>query len=57
MDDSPTPDLPARIQQLERELRELRVRLAELERRMDPRAEHPQDKATVREKVAYDWQA
>ncbi len=54
--DAPS-DLPARIQQLERDLRELRLRLADLERRLDPRSEHPQDKTTVREKVAYDWQA
>jgi hypothetical protein len=57
MDDPASPDLPARIQQLEKELRELRLRLAELERRLDPRSEHPQDRSTVREKVAYDWQA
>jgi hypothetical protein len=57
MASSTAPDLPARIQQLEHELKELRLRLAELERRLDPRGEHPQDKTAVREKVAYDWQA
>lgn len=55
-DPSPS-DLPARIQQLERELRDLRLRLADIERRLDPRHEHPEDKTAVREKVAYDWQA
>ncbi len=51
------PDLAARIQQLERELRELRLRVAELERRSNPRAENPDDQVAVRQKAVYDWQA
>lgn len=46
-----------RLAQLEKDLRDLRLRLAQLERQLDPRAEHPSDKTAVREKVAYDWQA
>ncbi|HTT14476.1 MAG TPA: hypothetical protein VMG81_01670 [Thermoplasmata archaeon] len=55
---TPAPlDLPARLQQLEREVRELRLRIADLERKLEPRAEHPEDRTVVREKVTYDWQA
>ncbi len=54
----PSPgDLSTRVQQLEREIRDLRLRLAEIERRLNPRTEHPEDKSTIREKVVYDWQA
>jgi Tfp pilus assembly protein PilO len=49
--------MAAKLAQLERDLRDLRVRLAQLEKQLDPRAEHPSDKTAVREKVAYDWQA
>jgi len=55
-DDLP-PDLIARVERLERELREIRLRMASLEMKVDPRLEHPVDKTAVREKVAYDWQA
>lgn len=55
------PDDPAqmlaKLAQLEKDLRELRLRLAVLEQKLDPRSEHPSDKTAVREKVAYDWQA
>ena len=55
---TPAPlDLPARLQQLEREVRELRLRIADLERKLEPRTEHPEDRTVVREKVTYDWQA
>jgi len=57
MADELPPDLIARVERLERELREIRLRMATLEQKMDPRLEHPVDKNTVREKVAYDWQA
>ena len=50
------PDPAARIDQLERELNELRLRLAALERLLDERLEHPTDRKTVRQKVTYDWQ-
>lgn len=55
------PDDPAqmaaKLAQLERELRELRLRLAVLEKKLAPRAENPSDQSAVREKVSYDWQA
>ncbi len=57
MADELPPDLIARVERLEKELREVRLRLASLELKMDPRLEHPVDKSTIREKVAYDWQA
>jgi len=57
MADALPPDLIARVERLERELREIRLRMAALELKVDPRLEHPVDKTTVREKVAYDWQA
>jgi hypothetical protein len=50
-------DLATRVQQLEREVRDLRLRIADIERRLNPRSENPDDKTTVREKVVYDWQA
>jgi Tfp pilus assembly protein PilO len=49
--------LVARLTQLEKDLRDLRLRLAQLEKQLDPRAEHPSDRTAVREKVEYDWQA
>jgi ribosomal protein L29 len=55
------PDDPAamaaRLAQLEQELRDLRARLATLEKQLAPRLENPADRSTVREKVSYDWQA
>jgi hypothetical protein len=50
-------EMADRLAQLERELKDLRARLQVLERQLDPRSEHPSDRAAVREKVAYDWQA
>ncbi|MGI0071595.1 MAG: hypothetical protein ACRECT_05970 [Thermoplasmata archaeon] len=49
--------MAARLAQLEKDLRELRLRLATLEKQLDPRSENPSDRTVVREKVAYDWQA
>jgi hypothetical protein len=46
-----------RLANLERQLNELRLRVAGLERLMGAGSEHPTDEATVRKKVAYDWQA
>lgn len=52
------PDLAARVAELERQLRDLRARLAVLERGpVGPRKENPDDRSAVREKVTYDWQA
>jgi hypothetical protein len=50
-------EMADRLAQLEKELKDLRVRLAQLEKQLDPRGEHPSDRTAVREKVAYDWQA
>jgi hypothetical protein len=50
-------EMADRLAQLEKDLRDLRARLAQLEKQLDPRAEHPSDRTAVREKVAYDWQA
>ena len=49
--------MAARLAQLEQELRDLRARLALLEKQLAPRAENPADRTAVREKVTYDWQA
>lgn len=49
--------MAARLEELEKELEALRARIATLERQLDPRSEHPSDRAAVREKVSYDWQA
>jgi hypothetical protein len=49
--------MAAKLAQLEKELLDLRLRLAALEKQLDPRSEHPSDRTAVREKVAYDWQA
>jgi Zn-dependent protease with chaperone function len=46
-----------RLAQLEKDVLALRARIAQLERQLDPRSEHPSDRSAVREKVAYDWQA
>ena len=49
-------ELRARLERLERTVRELTERLRDLERYTVPRAEHPSDQAAVRQKVTYDWQ-
>jgi hypothetical protein len=51
-----TPDLAARLAEIERELRELRIRVVALERLVGAGEEHPTDQTTVRRKVSYDWQ-
>ncbi len=55
-----TPDpgeFDRRIAELERQVQALRARVEWLEQSLTPRLDHPVDRATVREKVAYDWQA
>lgn len=47
----------AAIVRLERQITELRNRVAELERRLGARGDHPADDVAVRRKVAYDWQS
>ncbi len=49
-------ELQARIDDLEREVRQLRARVAALERLVGNAAEHPADREVVREKAVYDWQ-
>ncbi len=50
-------DLAARLARLEQELRELRLRVAALERLVGSAGEHPADRTVVQGKVSYDWQA
>ncbi len=50
-------ELAARIAQLERDLRDLRARIAALERLVGNTGDHAVDRTIVREKVSYDWQA
>ncbi len=56
MGDPAQDALLERISRLERDLRELRLRVAALEKRVGASAEHAVDRTAVREKVAYDWQ-
>ncbi|HYB62895.1 MAG TPA: hypothetical protein VEE86_00525 [Thermoplasmata archaeon] len=50
------PALRARLEGLERDIRELRARLAALERLVGNAGEHSADRTVVREKAVYDWQ-
>ena len=50
------PGLLDRLSDLEREIRQLRARVAALERLVGNAGEHSADKAAVREKAVYDWQ-
>jgi hypothetical protein len=50
------PDLQNRLSQLERELKELRVRVVALERMLGAGDLHASDSSTVQKKVVYDWQ-
>jgi hypothetical protein len=50
------PALQNRLEQLERDLRELRLRVAALERLVGASGEHSADRQVVREKARYDWQ-
>ncbi|MCI4327091.1 MAG: hypothetical protein L3K16_05585 [Thermoplasmata archaeon] len=64
---TPTTDpASARLDELERQVADLRRRLAVLEARLlqstgarplQPREEHPLDRDTVKEKVVFDWQS
>ncbi len=56
MASEPDPALRERIDELERELRQLRARVAALERLVGSSAEHSADREVVREKAVYDWQ-
>lgn len=50
------PDVVARLAQIERELRDLHLRVIALERMLGAGELHPQDQSTVQKKVTYDWQ-
>ena len=50
------PALRSRLEDLERELRQLRARVAALERLVGNAGEHSTDRTVVREKAVYDWQ-
>jgi hypothetical protein len=50
------PQLLGRIDDLEREVRQLRARVAALERLVGNAGEHSSDRTVVREKAVYDWQ-
>ena len=50
------PELQARLDDLEREVRQLKARVAALERLVGNAGEHSADKTVVREKAVYDWQ-
>jgi hypothetical protein len=56
-----TPDSDrtmARLEELERQVAELRRRLQAIEARfLQPRNEHPLDSEVVKEKVRFDWQS
>ncbi len=55
---APTADLELlrRLDDLERELRQLRARVAALERLVGNAGEHSTDREVVRGKAVYDWQ-
>lgn len=57
MSASPAPDLLTRVAELERQLRDLRARVAQLERGSAPRKENPDDQSAIRDKVTFDWQS
>jgi hypothetical protein len=56
MADPPDPALRARLEDLEKDVRQLRARIAALERAIGNAGEHPADRTVVREKAVYDWQ-
>jgi hypothetical protein len=51
-----SPDTMERLEALERTVRELRARVAELERRVQAQPEHAVDVSATRQKAVYDWQ-
>lgn len=57
MSAAPDPSVVARLAALEKDLRDLRARMAALERRVGTAGEHADDAATVQKKVSYDWQS
>ncbi|HYK93602.1 MAG TPA: hypothetical protein VEY07_06130 [Thermoplasmata archaeon] len=51
------PGIVARLDELERQITEIRKRLAQLEHDLATRTSHPVDQTAVREKVTFDWQS
>lgn len=49
-------ELLKQLEDLQRDIRLLKARLAALERLVGNAGEHSADKAVVREKAVYDWQ-
>jgi len=55
---NPDPSkLIERLAQLERDVKELHLRVVALERMLGAGELHPADSTTVQKKVTYDWQA
>jgi len=52
----PSDGLRSRLERLEQELRDLRLRVQALERLVGTAGEHPSDRSVVQGKVSYDWQ-
>jgi hypothetical protein len=57
MEPSAAPSLEDRVEQLAREVVELRRRLVALERLVGTAQEHSSDRTVVQGKVSYDWQS
>ncbi len=53
----PTSSLAERLDRIEKQIAEMRRRLADLEKSLAARADHPGDRTAVREKVTFDWQS
>jgi len=53
---APDPGLLEQLDALQREVRQLKARVAALERLVGNAGEHPTDRTVVREKAVYDWQ-
>ncbi|HTT15973.1 MAG TPA: hypothetical protein VMH49_01245 [Thermoplasmata archaeon] len=56
MTPAPDPGLLEQLDALQREVRQLKARVAALERLVGNAGEHPTDRTVVREKAVYDWQ-
>jgi len=56
MESAVDPDIAERLARMERELRELKLRVIALERMLGAGELHPADSSTVQKKVTYDWQ-
>ncbi len=57
MADPTSSSLAERLDRIEKQITEMRRRLADLEKSLAARADHPGDRTAVREKVTFDWQS